>query len=57
MKKIIVEIDGQRHRLVHSAHIFDVTCDDCSLMNECETPICHAFCHNNYCHFEKEEEV
>lgn len=55
MKKIIVEIDGVRHRLVEDKA--DTTCDKCSLHYECETPICQHFAGfgNCYCHFEKEE--
>ena len=54
MKKIIVEIDGQRHRLIYDGA--DAVCYKCTLRDDCESPICSALglpC----CHFEKEEEV
>lgn len=56
MKKIIVEIDGQRHRLVEDKS--DATCDKCSLRGICvaTSAVCIAL-GNYFCHFEKEEEV
>ena len=60
MKKIIVEIDGFRHKVVDGWE----TCDNCSLSNDCFLPDCNAFCNAfceafniKSCHFEKEEEV
>lgn len=55
MKKIIVEIDGVRHRLVEET-AFEL-CENCSLEKECSNAICDSFKKDGYCHFEKEEEV
>lgn len=55
MKKIIVEIDGVRHKVVDGWE----TCDTCSLCNDCYSPVCNAFCdvfNIKSCHFEKEQE-
>ena len=54
MKKIIVEIDGVRHKVVDGWE----TCDNCSLCNDCFNAFCNAFCdafNIKSCHFEKEE--
>lgn len=56
MKKIIVEIDGQRHRLVEDGGAFG--CDRCSLFHSCNNnaiDLCEGLDHKD-CHFEKEEE-
>lgn len=55
MNKIIVEIDGQQHRLVEDK--VDTTCDKCSLRGRCVATraVCIAL-GNYYCRFEKEEE-
>lgn len=55
MKKIIVEIDGVRHRLVKDRGI---ECNQCSLYAVCKEPICIPFkkSDKSFCHFEKEEE-
>ena len=55
MAKVIVEIDGKRHRLVKDKD--DIDCDkDCSLRDYClmwKDTICNAF--GEGYHFEKEE--
>lgn len=38
VKKVIVEIDGERHRLVKPRKILDSLCLNCSLLGKC--PIC-----------------
>lgn len=55
MKKIVVEIDGVRHRLVKDRGI---ECNQCSLYAVCKEPICIPFkkSDKSFCHFEKEEE-
>jgi hypothetical protein len=55
MKKIVVEIDGVRHRLVKETD-FEL-CENCSLEKECSNAICDSFKLDGYYHFEKEEEV
>ena len=60
MKKIIVEIDGVRHKLVEDKA--DTTCNKCSLLEDpsvlCTSAICLNFLPKSFhCHFEKEEEV
>ena len=62
MKKIIVEIDGVRHKLVKD-NLEDTPddgiCKDCSLYSVCRSPvdsICWSM-QKEYCHFEREEEV
>lgn len=55
MTKVIVEIDGKRHRLVKDKK--DIDCSkDCSLRDYCYTQpdtICNVF--DSGYHFEKEE--
>ena len=55
MTKVIVEIDGERHRLVKDKYGID--CDkDCSLRDYClmwKDTICNAF--GEGYHFEKED--
>ena len=41
MMKIVIEIDGVRHRLVQGDT--DVSCDDCSIQQVCER-VSNAFC-------------
>ena len=56
MKKIVVEIDGVRHRLVKDRG--NIECNQCSLYAVCKEPICIPFkkSDKSFCHFEKEEE-
>ena len=60
MKKVVIEIGGQRHRLVEDPIDIpdDGICKDCSLYSVCSTPfgICWSIQQEN-CHFKKEEEV
>ena len=51
MKKIVVEIDGVRHKLIEDKT--DMPCEKCSLLYMCDEPICQHF--EELCHFEKEE--
>ena len=55
MKKIIVEIDGVRHKMVEDRA--DTTCNKCSLRGICVATrsVCIAL-GNYFCFFEKEEE-
>lgn len=55
MTKVIVEIDGERHRLVEDDN--DIDCVNCSLRTFClegEDVICNSF--GEGYHFEKEDE-
>ena len=55
MKKIVVEIDGQRYRLVKGNDTF--SCRRCSLLHECNRPICFAFGDINSRFVKEEEDV
>jgi len=53
-RKIIIEIDGVRHKIVKLPTMTPYPCETCSLQKECEDSfeiLCMIEKHN--CHFEK----